>query len=119
MITTTIISTRIKTYNPSQWTRVEYYYKDTPLYFKNASGTALTNVTATFYKLENGTPTPTGSQTIGPVDAGKLAAQQIRIPDNESRFVQFSWNDGQGSALYDFTTDFTDMPLPQTPRNWT
>ena len=96
-------------YNPSQWTRVEYYYKDTPLYFKNASGTALTNVTATFYKLKNGVPAPTDSQTIGTVDAGKLAAQQIRIPDNQSRFVQFTWNNGQ-SALYDFTTDFTTSP---------
>lgn len=99
-------------YNPSQWTRVEYYYKDTPLYFKNESDAALTDVTATFYKLENGTPTPTDSQTIGPVDAGKLAAQQIRIPDNESRFVQFSWNNGQGSALYDFTTDYTEGSTP-------
>ena len=96
-------------YNPSQWTRVEYYYKDTPLYFKNASGTALTNVTATFYKLKNSVPAPTDSQTIGTVDAGKLAAQQIRIPDNDSRFVQFTWNNGQ-SALYDFTTDFTTSP---------
>lgn len=93
-------------FNPAQWTRVEYYYKDTPLYFKNASGTALTNVTATFYKLKNGAPAPTDSQTIGTVDAGKLAAQQIRIPNNQSRFVQFTWNNGQ-SALYDFTTDFT------------
>lgn len=96
-------------YNPSQWTRVEYYYKDTPLYFKNASSTALTNVTATFYKLVNGALAPTDSQTIGTVDAGKLAAQQIRIPDNDSRFVQFTWNNGQ-SALYDFTTDFTISP---------
>lgn len=96
-------------YNPAQWTRVEYYYKDTPLYFKNASGTALTNVTATFYKLVNGAPAQTGIQTIGTVDAGKLAAQQIRIPDNDSRFVQFTWNNGQ-SALYDFTTDFTTSP---------
>lgn len=97
-----------KAFNPDQWTRVEYYYKDTPLYFKNASGTALTNVTATFYKLENDAPAPTDSQTIGPVDAGKLAAQQIRVPDNDSRFVQFSWNDDQRSALYDFTTDYTE-----------
>lgn len=96
-------------YNPSQWTRVEYYYKDTPLYFKNESDTALTDVTATFYKLVNGAPAQTGSQTIGTVDAGKLAAQQIRIPDNQSRFVQFTWNNGQ-SALYDFTTDFTTSP---------
>ena len=96
-------------FNPAQWKRVEYYYKDMPLYFKNASGTALTNVTATFYKLENGAPAPTDSQTIGTVDAGKLAAQQIRIPDNDSRFVQFTWNNGQ-SALYDFTTDFTTSP---------
>ena len=97
---------RGSSYNAAQWTRVEYYYKGTPLYFKNASGTALTNVTATFYKLVNGAPAPTDSQTIGTVDAGKLAAQQIRIPDNQSRFVQFTWNNGQ-SALYDFTTDFT------------
>lgn len=96
-------------YNPAQWTRVEYYYKDTPLYFKNASDAALTNVTATFYKLENGAPAPTDSQTIGTVDADKLAAQQIRIPDNQSRFVQLTWNNGQ-SALYDFTTDFTTSP---------
>ena len=97
---------RGSSYNAAQWTRVEYYYKDMPLYFKNASGTALTNVTATFYKLVNGALAPTDSQTIGTVDAGKLAAQQIRIPDNDSRFVQFTWNNGQ-SALYDFTTDFT------------
>lgn len=96
-------------FNPAQWTRVEYYYKDTPLYFKNASNTALTDVTATFYKLENGAPAPTDSQTIGTVDADKLAAQQIRIPDNQSRFVQLTWNNGQ-SALYDFTTDSTAAP---------
>lgn len=102
-------SNRGKAFDPAQWTHVEYYYKDTSLYFKNASGTALTNVTATFYKLENGAPAPTDSQTIGTVDAGKLAAQQIRIPDNDSRFVQFTWNNGQ-SALYDFTTDFTTSP---------
>lgn len=96
-------------FNPAQWTRMEYYYKDTPLYFENASGTALTGVTATFYKLENGATAQTGSQTIGTVDADKLAAQQILIPDNQSRFVQFTWNNGQ-SALYDFTTDFTTSP---------
>lgn len=96
-------------FNPAQWTRVEYYYKDTPLYFKNVSDAALTNVTATFYKLENGTTAQTDSQTIGTVDADKLAAQQIRIPDNQSRFVQFTWNNGQ-SALYDFTTDSTAAP---------
>lgn len=100
---------RDQSYNPTQWTRVEYYYKDTPLYFKNASGTVLTDVTATFYKLENGALAPTDSQTIGTVDAGKLAAQKIRIPDNQSRFVQFTWNNGQ-SALYDFTTDFITSP---------
>ena len=100
-------------YNPAQWTRVEYYYKDMPLYFKNASGTALTNVTATFYKLVNGALAPTDSQTIGTVDAGKLAAQQIRIPDNDSRFVKFAWGDnGQESALYDFTTDYTEGSAP-------
>ena len=97
------------TYDPDQWTRVEYYYKGTPLYFKNASDAALTNVTATFFKLENGNLAPTGSQPIGQVDAHKFAAQQIRIPDNKSRFVQFSWNNGK-SFLYDFTTDYTENP---------
>lgn len=97
-------------YNPSQWTRVEYYYKDTPLYFKNESDAVLTNVTATFYKLENGVPEPTDSQTIGTVDADKLAAQQIRIPDNDSRFVKFTWGEGDHSDLYDFTTDYTENP---------
>lgn len=97
-------------YNPSQWTRVEYYYKDTPLYFKNESDAALTDVTATFYKPENGAPAQTGIQTIGTVDAGKLAAQQILIPDNQSRFVQFTWGESGRSALYDFTTDYTENP---------
>lgn len=99
-----------KALDPSQWTRVEYYYKDTPLYFKNASGTVLTDVTATFYKLENGALAPTDSQTIGTVDADKLAAQQIRIPDNDSRFVKFTWGEGDHSDLYDFTTDYTENP---------
>lgn len=103
-------SNRGKAFDPAQWTRVEYYYKDMPLYFKNASGTALTNVTATFYKLKNGAPAPTDSQTIGTVDAGKLAAQQILIPDNQSRFVQFTWGESGRSALYDFTTDYTENP---------
>lgn len=97
-------------YNPSQWTRVEYYYKDTPLYFKNESDAALTDVTATFYKLENGAPAQTGIQKIGTVDAGELAAQQILIPDNQSRFVQFTWGESGRSALYDFTTDYTENP---------
>lgn len=97
-------------YNPDQWKRVEYYYKDTPLYFKNASDTALTGVTATFFKLENGELKQTGSQPIGPVDARKLAVQQIRIPDNDSRFVKFTWGENGQSDLYDFTTDYTKNP---------
>lgn len=107
---------RDQSYNAAQWTRVEYYYKDTPLYFKNESDAVLTNVTATFYKLENGAPEPTGSQTIGTVDAGKLAAQQIRIPDNDSRFVKFTWGEGGHSDLYDFTTDYTANPYPDTQK---
>lgn len=99
-----------QSYTPAQWTRVEYYYKDTPLYFKNASDAALTDVTATFYKLENGELKQTGSQPIGPVDARKLAVQQIRIPNNESRFVKFTWGENGQSDLYDFTTDYTKNP---------
>lgn len=77
---------------------------------QNESDAALTDVTATFYKLENGAPAQTGIQTIGTVDAGKLAAQQILIPDNQSRFVQFTWGESGRSALYDFTTDYTENP---------
>lgn len=70
-------------FNPAQWTRVEYYYKDTPLYFQNASSTDLNNVTAVFYKQDgtNGT-VKTTSLPIGTVEAGKFYAQKILIPDN-------------------------------------
>ena len=44
------------------------------------------------------------------MDADKLAAQQIRIPDNDSRFVKFTWGEGDHSDLYDFTTDYTENP---------
>lgn len=93
-------------YNPSQWTRVEYYYKDTPLYFQNASSTDLNNVTAVFYKQDgtNGT-VKTTSLPIGTVEAGKFYAQKILIPDNQSQFVQFTWDGNGESHLYNFSTD--------------
>lgn len=93
-------------YNPSQWTRVEYYYKDTPLYFQNASSTDLNNVTAVFYK-QNGTngTVKTTSLPIGTVEAGKFYAQKILIPDNQSQFVQFTWDGNGESDLYNFSTD--------------
>lgn len=93
-------------YNPSQWTRVEYYYKDTPLYFQNASSTDLNNVTAVFYKQDgtNGT-VKTTSLPIGTVEAGKFYAQKIPIPDNKSQFVKFTWDGNGESDLYNFSTD--------------
>lgn len=93
-------------YNPSQWTRVEYYYKDTPLYFQNASSTDLNNVTAVFYKQDgtNGT-VKTTSLPIGTVEAGKFYAQKILIPDNKSQFVKFTWDGNGESDLYNFSTD--------------
>lgn len=96
-------------YNPSQWTRVEYYYKDTPLYFKNASSTDLTNVTAVFYKQDgtNGT-VKTTSLPIGTVEAGNFYAQKIPIPDNKSQFVKFTWDGNGESDLYNFSTDPCD-----------
>ena len=94
-----------KAFNPDQWTRVEYYYKDTPLYFKNESDAVLTNVTATFYKLENGAPEPTDSQTIGTVGANQFYAQKILIPDNKSQFVKFTWDGGGETTLYNFSTE--------------
>lgn len=95
-------------YNPSQWTRVEYYYKDTPLYFQNASSTDLNNVTAVFYKQDgtNGT-VKTTSLPIGTVEAGKFYTQKIPIPNNDSPFVRFTWDGGE-SALYNFSTDPCD-----------
>ena len=91
-------------YTPTQWTRVEYYYEGMPLYFKNASGTDLTNVTAVFYKKGTGGTVETARQEIGTVGANQFYAQKILIPDNDSQFVQFTWDNGE-SALYNFSTD--------------
>ena len=92
-------------YNADQWTRVEYYYKGMPLYFKNASSTALEGVTAVFYKKGNNGTEPTDSQKIGKVEANQFCAQKILIPNNDSPFVQFTWDGGGKSALYNFSTD--------------
>lgn len=97
---------RDQSYNAAQWTRVEYYYKGMPLYFKNASSTGLNNVTAVFYKQDgtNGT-VKTTSLPIGTVEAGKFYAQKIPIPDNKSQFVQFTWGGNGKSDLYNFSTE--------------
>ena len=97
-----------QSYNPTQWTRVEYYYKDTPLYFKNESDADLANVTAVFYKKgTDGTVETTASLPIGTVEAGKFYTQKIPIPNNDSPFVRFTWDGGE-SALYNFSTDPCD-----------
>lgn len=99
---------RGSSYNAAQWTRVEYYYKDMPLYFKNASGAPLTNVTAVFYKQDENDKTKTvktASLPIGTVEAGKFYAQKILIPDNKSQFVKFTWDGNGESDLYNFSTD--------------
>ncbi|WP_370848881.1 SpaA isopeptide-forming pilin-related protein [Gemmiger formicilis] len=78
-----------------------------PLYFKNASGAPLTNVTAVFYKQDENDKTKTvktASLPIGTVEAGKFYAQKILIPDNKSQFVKFTWDGGE-SALYNFSKD--------------
>ena len=99
-------------YNATQWKRVEYCYKGMPLYFKNASGTDLNNVTAVFYKQDGTTGTvKTASQEIGTVEAGKFYAQKILIPDNDSPFVRFTWDNGE-SDLYNFSTDHYDGATP-------
>ena len=101
-----------KPFNPAQWTRVEYYYKDTPLYFKNASGADLTNVTAVFYKQDKTDASKTEitkSLLIGTVGANQLYAQKILIPDNDSQFVQFTWDGSGETKLYNFSTeDYAD-----------
>lgn len=98
-------SNRGKALDPDQWTRVEYYYKDTPLYFKNASNADLANVTAVFYKKGTDGTVKTTSLPIGTVEAGKFYAQKILIPDNKSQFVKFTWDNGGESDLYNFSTD--------------
>lgn len=105
---------RGSSYNASQWTRVEYYYKDMPLYFKNASGAPLTNVTAVFYKQDENDNTKTvktASLPIGTVGANQFYAQKILIPDNKSQFVKFTWDGGE-SALYNFSKDNYDGATP-------
>lgn len=100
---------RGSSYNADQWTRVEYYYKDMPLYFKNASGTALANVTAVFYKKgTDGAVEPTASLPIGTVGANQFYAQKILIPDNKSQFVKFTWDGSGETTLYNFSTDPCD-----------
>ena len=97
-------------YTPTQWKRVEYCYEGMPLYFKNASGTDLNNVTAVFYKQDEtdaNKTVVTARQEIGTVEAGKFYAQKIPIPDNKSPFVRFTWDNGE-SALYNFSTDPCD-----------
>ena len=102
-------------YTPTQWKRVEYYYKGMPLYFKNGSDAPLANVTAVFYKQDENDKTKTletARQKIGTVEAGKFYAQKILIPNNDSPFVQFTWGDGNSaSKLYNFSTDtYDDVP---------
>lgn len=93
-------------YNATQWKRVEYYYKGMPLYFKNASSTALEGVTAVFYKKgTDGTVETTVSLPIGTVGANQFYAQKILIPDNKSQFVKFTWDGNGESDLYNFSTD--------------
>ena len=98
-------------YKATQWKRVEYCYEGMPLYFKNASGIDLTNVTAVFYKQDEtdaNKTVVTARQEIGTVEAGKFYAQKIPIPDNKSQFVRFTWGDGGDSGeskLYNFSTD--------------
>ena len=95
-------------FNENQWTRVEY--AGMPLYFKNASGTPLDGVTATFYKKdENGNFVVTGSQTIGTVAANTMAAQKITIPNNQSQFVKFTWTgSGEDTLYYNFSNEVCD-----------
>lgn len=100
---------RGSSYNADQWKRVEYYYKGMPLYFKNASSTALEGVTAVFYKKEGTDGTvKTTSLPIGTVGANQFYAQKILIPDNKSQFVKFTWDGNGESDLYNFSTDPCD-----------
>ena len=93
-------------FNPDQWTRVEYYYKGMPLYFKNGNTADLTNVTAVFYKQDvSGGTVETAHQEIGTVGANQFYSQKILIPDNDSQFVKFTWGDGGASDLYNFSTE--------------
>ena len=95
-------------YTPTQWKRVEYCYKGMPLYFKNGSSADLTNVTAVFCKKRtDGTVEPTASLPIGTVGANQFCAQKILIPNNDSPFVRFTWDNGE-SDLYNFSTDTYD-----------
>ena len=109
-------------YTPTQWTRVEYYYKGMPLYFKNGSDADLTNVTAVFYKQDETDASKTkitARQEIGTVGANQFYAQKILIPNNDSQFVKFTWGVSGESKLYNFSTDsYTDAtPFDLTKTN--
>lgn len=104
-------------YNASQWTRVEYYYKDTPLYFKNASGTVLTNVTATFTSWKTA---PWHQPTA------KRSARWMRanLPRSRSGFPTISRGlcnlvGTMAKALCMISLRTPPQPPTRTPRNWT
>ena len=92
-------------FDPAQWTRKEYYCKGTPLYFKNASGTALEGVTAVFYKKGTDSTEQTARLPIGTVGANQFYAQKILIPNNQSQFVRFTWDGSGETTLYNFSTE--------------
>lgn len=101
-------------YTPTQWKRVEYCYKGMPLYFKNGSSADLNNVTAVFYKQDETDASKTvitARQEIGTVGANQFYAQKIPIPNNDSPFVKFTWDNGE-SDLYNFSTDHYDGATP-------
>ncbi len=89
-------------YQPSQWVLYHPSYAGRPMYFKNASGTALENVVAVFYRdtASNGQQ-EVGRQSLGTVDANSLAAKAVNIPDDNTAYVQFTWTGGS-SGFYNF-----------------
>ena len=82
-------------------------YAGQAMQFQNKTDTELKNVTACFYKVENGEYQPVGEvQNIGNVAANTTVRGKITIPDGDCAYVQFkAGDDVLGKTYYNFRAE--------------
>ena len=92
--------------NTSEWQSFSLatLYAGQEMQFQNKTDTELQNVTACFYKVENGEYQPVGEvQNIGNVAANTTVRGEITIPESDCAYVQFkAGNEVLGKTYYNF-----------------
>ena len=92
--------------NASNWQHFSLatIYAGQAMQFQNKTDAELQNVTACFYKVENGEYQPVGEvQSIGSVAANTTVRGKIKIPDGDCAYVQFKADDKVlGKTYYNF-----------------